>query len=844
MNKARILVVEDELIVARDIQRRLAQLGYEPVAATGYAAEAVALAGQLRPDLVLMDIHLADHRQPELLAAGERQPAQMDGIVAAAKIRELLDIPVVYLTAYADDTTLAQAKLTGPFGYVVKPFEDRELRSTLEMALYKHASEKRVNHLNQVLRAMRAVNHLITRQTNPDHLIARACEILAQTRGYRLVWIGLRNGDRLRLQASSGEGLPFVETIIATATAAQGQALPGTTAARTGQPVICHDVQHDDRYAPWENLAREFGLHSTAAIPLRSHGDNFGVLNVYADRTGIFGAEEVNLLLELAGDLAFGLKFLHEEQARREAEHALQQNEAELAAVYDHAPFMMCLLTRAWEVKRMNRAMEQLIGPQAAADRLKFGRVLGCANAADTPTGCGGGDFCRTCLLRLALLETFERGEATKCLEATLPLFHAGENRELRVSISTALVQTGDEVKLLLCLEDITARKQLESQFLQAQKMEAVGQLAGGVAHDFNNILSATLMHLSLMQDTPGLDPDLATSLQELNHQTQRAANLTRQLLTFSRRRAIQRRRVDLNEIVEGINKMLGRLLGEHIHITWRPATEASWIEADPGMIEQVIMNLCVNARDAMPKGGRLALDTTHVEIQPGEAQQQVEARVGSFVRLTVNDTGSGMSEATLKHIFEPFFTTKEVGKGTGLGLATVYSIARQHEGWVTVQSGVGLGTTFQVFLPAAPADARTEESPDEVSRLPKGQETILLVEDDMNLLKPTGQILRRCGYRVLEARNGVEALHVWEETGRQAQLLLTDMVMPGGISGLELAETLRRAKPGLKIILTSGYSDELVQRSDPVAHARFLAKPYSSLELAQAIKDCLDGKD
>ncbi len=529
---------------------------------------------------------------------------------------------------------------------------------------------------------------------------------------------------------------------------------------------------------------------------------------------------------------------------RKHAEMEILRHQVQLQAIYDNAPLMMCLVNEQREVEQMNRAMAELSGPPPPEGAPRHpGDFLGCLHALDDPAGCGSGPHCGTCPLRLAMLETFRTGRAKSRVETTLHLARQGVRRELRLSASTALMRIAGEAKVLLCLEDITARKQLEQQFLQAQKMEAVGQLAGGVAHDFNNILAAIIMHLHLLQETPGLAAEVAGALKDVQGYAHRAADLTRQLLLFSRRKAVEPKRVDLNAVIEGMMKMLRRVLGEHIEMKFAAAPEGQWVDADPGMIEQVVMNLCVNARDAMPKGGHLALATATVEIGPEQAQREADARVGRFVCLTLGDTGCGMNEATLKRLFEPFFTTKEVGKGTGLGLATVYGIVSQHQGWVSVESSVGAGTTFRVYLPrtAAPETSFTKA---EASVMPRGHETILLVEDESSLLTLSATILRRCGYRVLEARSGIEALRVWEETGQQAHLVLTDMVMPGGISGFELVERLRQLKPGLKVLLTSGYSLELA-RQDPETRARFrfLAKPYQAATLAKAVREVLDEK-
>jgi CheY-like chemotaxis protein len=320
---------------------------------------------------------------------------------------------------------------------------------------------------------------------------------------------------------------------------------------------------------------------------------------------------------------------------------------------------------------------------------------------------------------------------------------------------------------------------------------------------------------------------------------------LTRQLLLFSRRSVMQVQALDVNEVVENLLKMLRRLIGEHINLEWRSRSQLPQVMADVGMLEQVVMNLVVNARDAMAKGGQLVLATDSVQLQPEQARQiqaHPGARPGRFVCLSVTDTGSGMTQAVQKRIFEPFFTTKEAGKGTGLGLATVYGIVSQHQGWVTVESEVGKGSIFRVFLPVA------DKVVAGVSKNPKGElvrggsETVLLVEDDAAVRKTTGGFLRRWGYQVLEAGNGPEALNVWQTHQREVDLLFTDMVMPAGVSGLELAERLRAAKPELKVIISSGYSTELLHHGAAVLEGvHYAPKPCPPADLAAAIRRCLD---
>ncbi len=388
---------------------------------------------------------------------------------------------------------------------------------------------------------------------------------------------------------------------------------------------------------------------------------------------------------------------------------------------------------------------------------------------------------------------------------------------------------------------EVAERKRVESQLLQAQKMEAVGQLAGGVAHDFNNILAAIILQLDLLQDEPGLSPRVREDLQEVDKGAHRAAELTRQLLLFSRRQIMQMKPVDLNEVLADLLKMLRRLLGEHIDITIHGEPGPLWVDADAGMMQQVVMNLCVNARDAMPQGGQLTLGTRVLDIQAETVLANTEARPGRFVCLSVTDTGCGIGTQTLPRIFEPFFTTKEVGRGTGMGLATVYGIVKQHQGWIEVESALNVGTTFRVYLPARLA-APDGESVTALAPLPRGRETVLVVEDDAPLRKLSVTTLQRLGYHVMEAPHGAAALRQWNDYGGNIDLLLTDMVMPEGINGLDLAQRLRILKPGLKVIISTGYSQEVARLSaGKELDLICLTKPYEMRVLANAVRDCLD---
>jgi signal transduction histidine kinase/CheY-like chemotaxis protein len=390
---------------------------------------------------------------------------------------------------------------------------------------------------------------------------------------------------------------------------------------------------------------------------------------------------------------------------------------------------------------------------------------------------------------------------------------------------------------------DITERLNLEAQLRHSVKMEAVGQLAAGVAHDFNNILTIIQGHAELLTQTPGLEPKCENSARQIASAAERASQLINRLLMFSRKQVMQQRHVNLNDIIRHISPMLHGLVGERVTFEFQAGPDLPALCVDVGMMEQVVVNLVINARDAMRQGGRLVLTTSRRALEPVASVVNPEARPGHFVCLIVTDTGCGMSAATLSHMFEPFFTTKETGKGTGLGLATVYGIVKQHQGWVLVESQVEKGSTFTIFLPCAleSAMAAPEEIP---SAMALGDETILVVEDEPALRELVVNILELCGYRIYQAGTGPQALKVWEEHKAEIDLLLTDMVMPEGMSGGQLAERLKAEDPGLKVIYTSGYSPGMAGKDIALLEGfNFLPKPYPPRRLAHLVRECLDSK-
>ena len=430
-----------------------------------------------------------------------------------------------------------------------------------------------------------------------------------------------------------------------------------------------------------------------------------------------------------------------------------------------------------------------------------------------------------------------------------------GESTELEVmtkdgdtrTVEMRVVETewqGEKANLA-SLRDITARKQLEAQLRQSQKMEAIGTLAGGVAHDFNNLLTTIIGNADICLIQLDKDNPLREDVGEIKKAGERASALTRQLLAFSRKQVLHPQVLDLNDVISDMEKMLGRMIGEDLEVKSILESELGKIKIDPSQIEQVLMNLAVNARDAMPQGGKLTIKTSHVHLDRNFFQSQgLGNTAGPYVLLSVSDNGTGMSQKTKSQIFDPFFTTKQQGKGTGLGLSMVYGIVMQSDGYIWVDSEVGQGTTFKIFLPTEVEPDIGAESFETAMVTATGSETVLVVEDDTMLRNLSQKILNNCGYEVFVASHGEEALELCREQGGAFHLMLTDVVMPG-MSGRELAERVQPLYPKIKVLYMSGYTDDTTVRHGIVdRRINFIEKPFTPESLAVKVREVLDAKE
>ena len=444
----------------------------------------------------------------------------------------------------------------------------------------------------------------------------------------------------------------------------------------------------------------------------------------------------------------------------------------------------------------------------------------------------------------VVLKKPFDNIEALQLAHALTEKWHLNrqvqsqlENLDALVRHRTAELESANEQ-----LKRETAKQlKLESQLRQSQKMEAVGQLAAGVAHDFNNILTVIQGNTSLLQDQLGPDPACAEPLSDITIAAERAARLVRQLLAFSRKQVLKPVLLNLGQVVNNLEEMLRRLLGDHITFEVNAAPDLPPVQADLGMMEQVIMNLSVNARDAMPTGGKLSVNIDPLVITIDDVQKNSEIRPGQYLRLSFSDTGGGIAPELLPRIFDPFFTTKEIGKGTGLGLAMVYGIVKQHNGWVEVQSAANTGTTFRIFLPAC-MDGSRPQDPSQTAKTPAGNgtECVLVVEDEDHVRTLTVAALRKNGYRVWAAASGKDALDIFQDHSPEIDLLFTDVMMPGNLLGDELAARMRVTKPALAVLYTSGYTPE-VAKTELWRDGNFLTKPFTPAQMLATVRRCLD---
>jgi PAS domain S-box-containing protein len=595
------------------------------------------------------------------------------------------------------------------------------------------------------------------------------------------------------------------------------------TAAFLGRAVAVSDIASDPLWAENRNLALSHGLRACWSTPFfTGDGQVLGTFAMYYREPRSPGSRDLQII-----ERATHLATIAVERER--AEQLLRQVENRHRSFVDNAVEGFFQTTPSGGYVSVNPALARMYGYDLPSDLITAVGDIGHQVYVDPNRRA---EFKRQ-MTAHGQVQGFEyqvyRKDGSK-------IWLSENARSVRDSNGALLYYEGTVV-------DVTEHKQLEDQLRQAQKMEAVGQLAGGVAHDFNNLLMVIQGNAEVMLEHLHPSEPLCKNANQIQKAAEQAASLTRQLLAFSRRQALQPKILDLNSITVEIAKMLPRLIGEDIDLRILTNASLGWVKADQSQIEQVLINLAVNARDAMPKGGRLTIETATVDLDESYVRQHVSARPGPYVVLAVRDTGVGMDAETQAHCFEPFFTTKEQGRGTGLGLATVYGVVKQSGGWIWVYSELGQGTTFKIYLPRVPQDAEAETHPTSLGSAPHGTETILVVEDQEGIRELARDFLASCGYEVLVASDGAEALKIAERHEDPIHLVLTDVVMPN-LNGHELAQRLTASRPSMKILFMSGYTERAASPHDSLPQdAISLEKPFSLHMLATKVRQALESQ-
>ena len=671
-------------------------------------------------------------------------------------------------------------------------------------------AEAELRRVNRALKTLSQCNQAMARAAAEAELLDEICRIIVEVGEYRFAWMGFAQEDAektIRPVARAGHEEGYLSQVKITWSDSESGRGPAGAAVRTGRVHIVRDVQTDPSFLFWRAEAARRGYASLIGLPLNPDGKPSGVLAIYSAESDTFDAEEERLLTELAANVSYGLMSL---RARLDRER-VEEERARLSLAVEQAAEAIMVTDPRGNIAYVNPAFETVTG-------YRRDEVLG-QNPRILKSGKQDAEFYR------ALWETLTRGEAW-----TGRFFNRrkdGTLYEAEAVISPVRDSAGRVVNFVAVQRDVTRERQLEEQVRQSQRIEAVGRLAGGVAHDFNNLLTIIGGYSDLLLEHLGPQHPQLSHVSEIRKAADRAASLTRQLLAFSRRQVLAPQVIDLNSIFANLHSMLRRLIGEDIELVNIPGAHLGLVKVDPGQIEQVILNLIVNARDAMPQGGKITIETDNVVLGADYAGAHFPLKPGPYVLLAVSDTGSGMAPEIQAHIFEPFFTTKEQGKGTGLGLAMVYGIVKQSGGYIWVYSEVGRGTTFKIHLPRVEEKLEPVEAPRRVVGR-RGTETILLVEDEAAVRSLVCGVLEGGGYKVLVARNGEDALVVSEQHKGPIHLLLTDVVMPE-MGGPELAEHLRPYHREMRVLYMSGYTDDAIVHHGVLgSSAAFLQKPFT----------------
>ena len=885
----RILVVEDEQIIGEDIKRTLEQFGYSVIDVLASGEEALQKLDKLNPDMILMDIMLGE---------------TLTGIETANKVLKSYDIPILYLTAYANEKILEEAKLTQPYGYIIKPFEEKELRATIEMAFYRHRmentlkeSEKKHRILfnniidpififskedlhfldcnNSVISNYGYSKKELTQMTpfdlHPKSEYEKVQRYVKEITVEPIIYNHLtKSGKKINVEIHSKEIIYEDNAAILSIAHDITERKKAEEKLKETQErlsivfknvpnIILYEIGGGRRFIS-ENIIKLLGYPAKEFIKDKKkftnliHNDDREIIKQkintwkesgysemltlwyrikHASGTTIW-IEDRMVAINPPSDKKYITGVLIDNSDLKRADEALKISQSRFKAVVEDQTEYIARFLQDTTLTFVNRAYcrftgksnEDLIGTKwlndfSTKNKEEFLKIFSSLTIEDP----------------VAIRESKTELDD---LDATWTEW----------TFRALFDENGNFIEFQSVGKDITDRKnaevekqKIQDQLFQSQKMEVVGRLAGGIAHDFNNLLTAINGYADLAKNKLANNDPAAEDLDVIKECGEKAAKLTQQLLGFSRRQITDKKIIDLNIVIQDLNKMLTRLIGEEIELKTCTSKEQCIVNADSGQIEQVLINLIVNARDAMPKGGVITISTIIETINAKEAKKLGLEQSGKYTVTSIQDIGSGISEDIREKIFEPFFTTKELGEGTGLGLATVYGIIKQNDGHIIVESEVGKGTCFRFYLPYVEADiSKSETKAIEDEELPRGNETILLVEDEESIREFVASILEEYGYNILEAINGEEGLQLAKDYKEPIDLLLSDIRMPK-MSGPKLSELLKKDHQETKALFISGHTDDDVLQEISRSNAGFLHKPFSFTALVNKVREVLDKK-
>ncbi len=708
---------------------------------------------------------------------------------------------------------------------------DKNIRLKAQITARERAEDE-LRRVNRALKALSACNQAVIRAADEAALMEEMCRVAVEKAGYRLAWVGLAwQDDQKTVQPAAQWGFEdsYLENINITWADNELGRGPTGTAIRTRQPSVCQNVLTDPAFAPWRADAAARGYGSSIALPLAAGEGPTAALNIYAAEPDAFDAEEVNLLKELADDLAYGLTTLRDRVEKKRAEEEIRRLSQFLASVIDNAEVWLNVLDREGNVVLWNTAAEKISG-YSRAEVVGHGQIWPWLYPDEA--------YRREIMAQAMAI--IERGEILFNFTTTI-VSKDGQKKVIAWNSRHLVDEKGSPSGSIAIGRDVSAEHRLEAQLRQLQKMESIGTLAGGIAHDFNNILTAIIGYTELAQGEIDPGHPAGRKLKEVFKAGRRARDLVRQILTFSRISEESKAPVIIGPIIKEGLKLLRASLPTTIDIKADVAVGSEAVMADPTQIHQVLMNLCTNAAQAMrQRGGALEVSLKPVELDEDAAARYVELRPGRYERLIVSDSGEGMDQATLSRIFDPFFTTKKRGEGTGLGLSVVHGIVKSHGGAIGAYSEKGKGSTFQVYLPLL-ADRVEDEEVIEAAPVVGGRERILFVDDEAVLAELGQKMLERLGYEVTALTSSLEALRLFRTDSEAFDLVITDYTMPH-LTGAELAGEILKIRPRTPIIMCTGFSERITaQKAEALGLKRFLMKPLVTRQLAEAVREVLD---